>query len=242
MTVASRLHQHYDSKYAESTSQSLEPIRLVRNPSDRFEMALKLGLRYAGGRYLEIGAGSGRVLSSLIDAYDELAATELSAVRVRELRNRFAGQSKVRILEHNIEETELPFCENYFDTVLMIAVIEHVFDPTAVLQKLRRVLKPGGVLIVDTPNIAKWTRRLKLLTGYFPSTASLDEGFLHYDGKTQTDLHDEGHLHYFTFRSLRRLAVERAHFSKAEHFGYGASPLSRWWPQMLSEVCFALYK
>jgi hypothetical protein len=114
------------------------------------------------------------------------------------------------------------------------------------MQGVRRLLAPGGFVYVDTPNVAKYTRRAKLLLGRFPSTASRDEGLTTYDGRP-VDLHDEGHLHYFTFRSLSRMLLTRCGFSRIEKLPYfvgrsllgrrGDHRLARLWPGMFSELC-----
>ncbi|MFA5149944.1 MAG: hypothetical protein WC433_03420, partial [Candidatus Omnitrophota bacterium] len=76
----------------------------------------------------------------------------------------------------------------------------------------------------------------KLLFGRFPSTASLNEGLLNYDRKTQTKLYDESHLHYFTFRSLKNILTERIGFSKIFCYGFGRPEvLVRLLPRLFSE-------
>lgn len=240
--VSERIHAHYNAKYADSNHKSVRPTPLVKRPTDRLQSAVWLASKQSRGAYLEIGAGDGSTLLALQSKYDRLVATELSAVRARELQLLFKDSPRVEVIQNNLETEGLPFTDQEFDTISLIAVIEHLFDPIGALRECHRVIKRGGCLIVDTPNIAKWTRRIKLLFGFFPSTASLDEGLLCYDRKTPTDLHDEGHLHYFTHRSLRRLAVERAGFRSAETFGYGRTILSRLWPEMYSEIAMILYK
>jgi len=200
------------------------------------------------GRYLEIGAGSGNIALTVLEKYDELVLTELSNKRTKELLQLFKDYEKVKVIQHDIDSKLLDFPDGYFDTILMVAVIEHLVDPKTALRELYRVLKPTGRLIIDTPNIAKWTRRIKLLFGYFPSTASLDEGLLSYDKRTLTDLYDEGHLHYFTFRSLSRLCTAVG-FNKVDWFGYGNwkttkthPALSKLLPTIFSEVFIVVYK
>jgi ubiquinone/menaquinone biosynthesis C-methylase UbiE len=242
MPTLARLTEHYDSKYRVSDFTKVAPVPLVRSPQNRMQMSVYLAVQRAGGNYLEIGAGDGGVLLALVDKYDRLVGTDLSPVRVRQMQLLFQNDPRVRILHNNLEVDGLPFNDGEFDTAAMVDVIEHIVDPIGALKEIQRVLKPKGRLIVLTPNIAKWTRRLKLAVGYFPSTASLQEGLVHYDGKTPTDLHDEGHLHYFTFRSLTRLAVERAGFTRVETTGYGKSFVSRVWPAMFSDLCITMYK
>jgi SAM-dependent methyltransferase len=232
---------HYDRKYA---GQEQAPPRIARvaHPADRFEMLVAIAAQGARGRYLEVGAGNGATLLTLEPCYDELVATELAPVRVNHLQRVFADHTKVRVVRNDLEAEPLGFPDDHFDTIAMCAVIEHLVDPIRALVELRRVLRTGGRLLIDTPNIAKWTRRLKLAAGFFPATASLDEGLLSYDRKTPTDLHDEGHLHYFTFRSLRRICIERAGFAAVHCHGYGRTFLSRRWPTMFSDVFLVAIK
>ena len=243
MLSLARLTEHYDNKYQASDFRTVTPVPLVKHPTDRLQMSVYLAVQGSGGGYLEIGAGDGATILTLLDRYERLVGTELSAVRVRQMQLLFRDNPKVEVLQNDLEGDGLPFGDKEFDTAAMVAVIEHMVDPIRALREVHRVLKPTGRLILDTPNIAKWTRRVKLLAGYFPSTSSFQEGLLCYDKKTPTDLHDEGHLHYFTFRSLSRLAVERAGFSRAELHGFGRSFICRLWPEMFSgDLCAILYK
>ncbi|MHB8772545.1 MAG: class I SAM-dependent methyltransferase [Syntrophales bacterium] len=242
------IEEHYDRKYQDEDFSSVERIPLVARPADRYEAAVKAAAQ-GHGKYLEIGAGSGSVALSILDKYDELVLTDLSKRRVDQLTGLFKNTAKVRIHQNNIESEALGYPEGYFDVIALVAVVEHLFDPIKVLETLRSYLKPGGYIIVDTPNIAKYTRRIKLLFGSFPSTASLDEGLLRYDRQTATSLYDDGHLHYFTYRSLRKICLERCGFAKVRHYYYGSvkstgSPfiLARIYPRLFSEIMLVAYK
>jgi len=66
-------------------------------------------------------------------------------------------------------EGPCPVADAYFDVVVAGDVIEHLFDTDAFLSELNRVLRPGGKLIVTTPNLAWWWSRLRLLGGKPPA-------------------------------------------------------------------------
>ena len=249
MHNARRLVEHYEQKYRQSNYTLVKPVPVVRSPRDRFEMAVLISSTSGGGRYLEIGAGSGNIALTVLEKYDELVLTEPSNVRANELSKLFKDQEKVKVIQHNIDNDTLDYPDGYFDTVVMVAVIEHLIDPKIALKELHR----GRPAMMNVKSAAvlflQWTRRIKLLFGYFPSTASLDEGLLCYDKKTSTDLYDDGHLHYFTFRSLSRLCIEQAGFRKVERFGYGSwkstrtpSFLAGLFPTIFSEVFVVAYK
>jgi SAM-dependent methyltransferase len=66
----------------------------------------------------------------------------------------------------NVEEDEFPYADDSFDVVLFCEMIEHMLmDPLATLRQIRRVLKPNGVLILTTPNVARLDNVLRMLQG-----------------------------------------------------------------------------
>jgi ubiquinone/menaquinone biosynthesis C-methylase UbiE len=85
------------------------------------------------------------------------------------------------------EPVELPFDDASFDTVLSCGVLEHVQDPGASLDELRRVLRPGGMFYVtNLPNRFSYTERAARLLG------------LYYHGKLADD-------RVYTVRTVREL-------------------------------------
>jgi SAM-dependent methyltransferase len=58
----------------------------------------------------------------------------------------------------------LPYADGEFDVVVCVEGIEHVENPFHLLREFRRVLRPGGRLIVTTPNVLSLPSRLRVLT------------------------------------------------------------------------------
>lgn len=78
------------------------------------------------------------------------------------------------------------FAEGTFDGVVMLEIIEHVVAAEFLLQEIQRVLKPGGFVILSTPNFAFLLNRLRILAG----NLSIDEGY---------------HYRFFTVKSLAKM-------------------------------------
>jgi len=64
--------------------------------------------------------------------------------------------------------TGLPLHDDVVDVIYCGELIEHLFDPISFLQDCYRVLRPGGLLLVTTPNIASLQDRARLLIGRAP--------------------------------------------------------------------------
>jgi len=217
-----RLKRHYHEKYSSAVKGRLV-ASYRRFPSNRWEAAVRWS--GSGDRAIEIGAGGGVVFRTIRHQYKFMTALDISAPRVKALKDEFASDPNVEVLLLDIERESIPHPDGTFDLAILIDVIEHFVDPIGPLVEIYRVMKPGGCLIVGAPNIAKWTRRIKLCFGYFPATASINEGLLMYDGRTPVDLFDEGHLHYFTTDRYRAFC------------GVSDSPLSKREDGVLSAHC-----
>lgn len=108
------------------------------------------------GKYLDKGAGRG----SLIAKVKSKLAVEASACDYTDTLMQIPGQ-KVDIA--NLSHAALPYADASFDVVTATEVIEHLEDFRRVLREIHRVLKPGGVCILSTPNILNLNSRLRFL-------------------------------------------------------------------------------
>ena len=112
--------------------------------------ALKKMRQVAGlpvrGRLLDIGGGTGRVASALLKDVDEVVIADVSMGMLR--------QTHPPTLKPVCSHSEsLPFADNYFDRVIMVDAMHHVIDQPASALEMYRVLKPGGRIIIEEPDI-----------------------------------------------------------------------------------------
>jgi len=249
------LSKHYERKYAhESAASSIELIKKTKTPNSRFEAIVKFFPKYFnGGAVLELGAGNGNVAKTLLAAPElKISSYAMGDISLPRLEGVMKNIGDKRVSISKIDAENIPESEyEKYDAVIMVALIEHLIDPLRAMQTIRKLLKPGGFAYIDTPNIAKYTRRIKLLMGRFPSTAAKNEGLTTYEGGP-VDLHDEGHLHYFTYRSLSLMLTERCQFSRIVRLGYSSArlPLGKYVqsflvksrPELFSELAVIAYK
>ena len=107
-------------------------------------------------RHLDIGAGTGALISRMkVDLNMESSVCDYTDKLMV-----LPGQ-KVDIANLNLEP--LPYADATFDVVTATEVIEHLEDYRQVLRDIYRVLKPGGVCILSTPNILNLNSRLRFL-------------------------------------------------------------------------------
>src|SRR4030067_2944794 len=67
----------------------------------------------------------------------------------------------------DIEKTQLPYNEGFFDCVVIENVLEHMVEPLKVLKDIRKYLSDDGFLIFSVPNIVNWHSRLTIFFGKF---------------------------------------------------------------------------
>jgi SAM-dependent methyltransferase len=153
-------------------------------------------------RVLDIGCGRQTVLRDHIDPADHYACCDIVEAPDIPLES----YKKVDLSDESL----LDYWTEPFDVIFCGELLEHLFDPDALVEQIHDLLSPRGVAIISTPNLAYWANRILLLVGLSPlflensSRAKLGRrfSFLGEGGPT------EGHIRLFTHRSLRSL-VER---------------------------------
>src|SRR6185437_2850308 len=107
---------------------------------------------HVGDTVLEIGAGIGNISGRLMGRRLQYVAAENDALHLHALRNRFLRTPNVQVRRIDPEkEADLAPLAGSFDTVLCLNVLEYMPDPLAVVERLRRALKPGGALVMLVP-------------------------------------------------------------------------------------------
>lgn len=100
-----------------------------------------------GSRILEVGCGGGAFLSFL-----EARGHRAVGVDVLEEAVRLATRAAPRSTVLRADASRLPFPDAHFDRLVSHHLVEHLEDIGGALREWRRVLQPGGVLVVCTPN------------------------------------------------------------------------------------------
>jgi 2-polyprenyl-3-methyl-5-hydroxy-6-metoxy-1,4-benzoquinol methylase len=147
-------------------------------PDFDFRLAFAREHVTAGQRVLDLGCGSGEFTSSLAAAGAQVIGAEVAETAILAAQ-RLHPDGDFRLVPF---DGELPFDDDAFELVWASEVIEHVADTHLWLNEVRRVLRPGGRLLITTPSHG----RLRLLR----------------DGIERYSPPLGDHLHLYTRRSL----------------------------------------
>ncbi len=107
--------------------------------------------------HLDIGAGSGELIGRLGEANEHIHSTAC------DYTDSLMQVPGVRIDVVNLNTDSLPYQDGQFDLVTATEIIEHLENPRRFLRDINRVLKPGGVCVLSTPNILNVNSRLRFL-------------------------------------------------------------------------------
>lgn len=133
------------------TSNSLS--RHEQNSARRLgKIAAVLGRAPATVKLLDVGCSSGAFLMSACRLGFRAEGVEPSADAAHTARS--AG---LAVFTGYLEQARFP--DASFDAVTLIEIVEHLRDALALLTECARILKPGGVMLITTPNAHSWTAR-----------------------------------------------------------------------------------
>lgn len=142
--------------YAYSDGGNPLAARLRRMREQRKVRLFRRAIGEASRRILDLGCGNGRLLSLLREfgsADWDLEGVDFSEDAVRQCRARGFRAQAARL-------EDLARENGAFDAVIMIQLLEHLEDPREACKRVHALLRPGGVFILETPNVAGLDYRL----------------------------------------------------------------------------------
>jgi ubiquinone/menaquinone biosynthesis C-methylase UbiE len=105
------------------------------------------------GRLLDVGGGTGRVAGALLDDVDEVVIADVSMGMLK--------QAHRTALKPVCSHSELlPFPSDSFERVIMVDTLHHVIDQPVSAREMLRVLKPGGRIVIEEPDIRTFAVKL----------------------------------------------------------------------------------
>lgn len=149
------------------------------------------------GRILDIGCGNGNLLLPLKQRGRGVYGTEINPINAK-----YCNKIGLNVFCGMLEEAN--FDGEFFDTVILSQVIEHLPSPKKTLKEIYRILKPKGELYIFCPNYGSYLSRLF--------------------GKYWHGWHTPFHLYSFTIRTIKSLAndvnfkIKRIHTITPTHF------------------------
>ncbi len=104
---------------------------------------------YIGHDILEVGSGIGNMTRYFV-RHGNVTATDISPFCIRELQRTYAEHQTVKVQHLDISRNSYPQFEIY-DTIICLNVLEHIEDDVEALRNMRKLLKPGGKLVLYVP-------------------------------------------------------------------------------------------
>lgn len=196
------------------------------------------------GNLIDVGCGNGAILKFLRTHF--FTHFQYSGIDLFENHDR--NENPIHFFKRDLN-TDFSEGLDAYDVVLTCEVIEHVIDTDHFITKVKNLLKPGGTLLITTPNLASFFNRILLLFGYQPlhTEVSWQNPYLGreklYDLAHQTKAPAAGHLRVFTHSAL--VAFLKFHgFQVEESIGFAmydgllgrVSRLWRWFPSMMPGI------
>jgi len=186
MVLCARLHYHCEGvgPLARLLGRALALFGPVREAAER--SVLGLSRPADGGVLLDVGCGNGAFLARMQRLGWQVAGVEPDP-EAAEVARRHPG-----VYVHAGTLHDAQFRDEQFDAVTLQHVLEHVLEPVETLRECARVLRPGGSIIVITPNVESLGHRLfgKAWRGLEPPR----HVYL-FNGRTLTDAAEKAGLH-----------------------------------------------
>ncbi|SDD44483.1 2-polyprenyl-3-methyl-5-hydroxy-6-metoxy-1,4-benzoquinol methylase [Algoriphagus faecimaris] len=157
MADKDELDTYYNQYYEKDHYEAMDYKSLIISHFERIKSlthaTIKRETRYLrdlnpGDKFLDIGCGLGLGLAYANRLGCELFATELDKGALDFVSNHF----QVKTFQGEVWEARFP--DEFFDFIHISHVIEHVLHPREYIQEMKRIIKPGGIIAIGTPDIS----------------------------------------------------------------------------------------
>ena len=162
-----------------------EHFILPRNPKEIIAFSNLTGTETV----LDAGGGTGRVAQFMTDKVKKILVADQSYKMLQE------AQAKVELWEVCSETEDIPLANNTFDRIIMVDALHHVENKGKTTLELWRVLKPGGRIIIEEPNIRAFgvkliaiAEKLFLMRSHFSSPQQIAEMFQFPNAKVKVEV------------------------------------------------------
>jgi len=136
------------------------------------------------GLVLDLGCGDGLFLKMLKNKGIKGIGIEVSEVAIEKAR---AKELDIKKFDFTINK--LPFPDNFFETVVLLDVLEHLYQPKKVLKEVHRVSRN---LLISVPNFNSLPARIQMLLGKIP----------------ENNKHRQGHIYWMSYSIIKDLLKE----------------------------------
>lgn len=217
---------HYHDEFTED-AQSVHQLSAYRNIYYHKIIWDKINSLPPGSLILEVGAGSGFDAAHLKNDLN-LVLSDISGETLKRTENNFAGSNK-SFQYFAADGMELPFADNTFDALYIVATFHHFENPIKALAEFRRVIKKDGLLLIGIEPNWFYFSMIKRFRKYLCKFAHMEneevsqadaemEGFKYSDWKAFFSKNDwtglnikpmwfcSGYVHYFSeliYRAFR---------------------------------------
>ena len=190
----------------ENIAQQIEPenreinhwyYSYAANHKQRLAMDLELVKQYfnSSSHILEFGSVPPVLTASIKSLKYDIKGIDIAPHRFASAIEKF----ELDVVSCNIEQQPLPFADNSFDGIIFNEIFEHLQNLLFVMREVKRVLKPGGTLLLSTPNLRSLNGLYNFL--FNGKSYSCCEGIYNQYLKLET-LGHMGHVREYTSREV----------------------------------------
>jgi 2-polyprenyl-3-methyl-5-hydroxy-6-metoxy-1,4-benzoquinol methylase len=165
------MSRNYDKELDDKTNNSNERYGYQFDYEVMHPFMLRKLMQFKSvGKVLEVGSHYGIFTEKILKHFPDLTCVEISGFAFNELRKRIGNRAKL----YNAPIEEIKTLERY-DIIIMTHVLEHVDDPINILEVVKKLLTPAGILFVVVPSATAASRQIAVEMGLISNLTAVTE-------------------------------------------------------------------